>query len=267
MPLHSRKGHTGGNDRNDIGADHGLAPSQSIINRARKNSADSVAHRKNTDKSNRREIMSLCHHLCSEQYIKAFIAEGFHHTKDINKYTLRLFIFAIISHFAYAFGSYQFEGVLSFIPFATGKFLNQTSVMWSLAWGLVMLRIDYSQRIKSNFVKALLIILICVVTLPSDWSSIASLIILAFGTNRGNFKKQVLYMMLFSLIYAIVYFFALDKIYGIIQLGVVLSIPLLMLYNGQRGNNQKVNNFLKWFFYIYYPLHLVILGLIQLLIK
>ena len=196
-----------------------------------------------------------------------FIAEGFHYTKDINKYTLRLFIFAIISHFAYAFGSYEFDGLMSFIPFASGKLLNQTSVMWSLAWGLVMLRIDHSQKIKSNFVKALLIILICVVTLPSDWSSIASLIILAFGTNRGNFKKQVLYMMLFSLIYAIVYFFALDKIYGVIQLGVALSIPLLMLYNGQRGNNKKVNNFLKWFFYIYYPLHLVILGFIQLLIK
>ena len=50
-------------------------------------------------------------------------------------------------------------------------------------------------------------------------------------------------------------------------MGVILSIPILMLYNGKRGNNAKVNNFMKWFFYIYYPLHLVILGLIQLLIK
>ena len=28
-----------------------------------------------------------------------FIAEGYHYTKDINKYTKRLFLFAFISHF------------------------------------------------------------------------------------------------------------------------------------------------------------------------
>jgi hypothetical protein len=60
--------------------------------------------------------------------------------------------------------------------------------MWSLAWGLVMLRIANSKKIKDRL-KPFLIILICLITLPSDWSCIASLCILAFGTNRGNFKK------------------------------------------------------------------------------
>lgn len=196
-----------------------------------------------------------------------FIAEGFHHTKDIKKYTIRLFVFAIISHFAYIFWSPDFKGLISFIPFSNGQILNQTSVMWSLAWGLVMLRIDKSEKIKNAFVKALLIILICIVALPSDWSCIASLCILAFGTNRGHFWKQMLWMILYVAIYGIVYFFALDKIYGIIQLGVVFAIPILLVYNGKRGENKKVNNFLKWFFYLYYPLHLVIFAIINLFIK
>ena len=34
-----------------------------------------------------------------------FIAEGFHYTRDVRKYTARLFIFAVISHFAYIFAS------------------------------------------------------------------------------------------------------------------------------------------------------------------
>ena len=47
----------------------------------------------------------------------------------------------------------------------------------------------------------------------------------------------------------------------------VLAIPLLALYNGRRGKNPTVNRVMKWLFYIYYPLHLFILGLIQLQIR
>ena len=55
-----------------------------------------------------------------------FICEGYYHTHNIKKYMLRLFGFAIISHFAYcfAFG-------INFIPFTSGIF-NQTSVIYPL---------------------------------------------------------------------------------------------------------------------------------------
>ena len=62
------------------------------------------------------------------------------------------------------------------------------------------------------------------------------------------------------------YYFALDKIYALIQLGVLLTIPFLMLYNGKKSKSNKVNKTMKWFFYIYYPLHLLILGVIGLFI-
>ncbi|MGN0452818.1 MAG: TraX family protein [Ruminococcus sp.] len=193
-----------------------------------------------------------------------FIAEGYHYTKDINKYTRRLFVFAFISHFAYVFASNDFAGIKSFIPFYYGSFLNQTSVMWSLAWGLVMLRVVNSEKIKQNPIKILLVILICLISFPSDWSCIASLCILAFGTNRGNPKAQFLWMIFYVAIYAAVYFFALDKVYGILQLGVVFAIPIILLYNGKRSSReQKSGKFMKWFFYIYYPLHLFVIGLIQ----
>lgn len=191
-----------------------------------------------------------------------FIAEGYHYTKDIDKYTNRLFAFAIISHFAYVFMYEGFNDWKAFTPFYYGDILNQTSVMWSLAWGLVMLRVAYSEKIKEN-IKPILIVLICLISFPSDWSCIASLCILAFGTNRGDFKKQMLWMIFYVAIYSVVYFFALDRIYGIIQMAVVLSIPILMMYNGQRGKNQAINHIMKWTFYIYYPLHLLVIGCIQ----
>ena len=125
-----------------------------------------------------------------------FIAEGYYHTRNINKYTFRLFLFAVISHFAYSFASNDFVDARSFIPFYFGGILNQTSVMWPLAWGLVMLRVANSSRF-TQLQKTVLVILICLVSFPSDWSCIASLCVLAFGTNRGDLRAQGRWMLFF----------------------------------------------------------------------
>ena len=140
---------------------------------------------------------------------------------------------------------------------------NQTSVVWSLLGGLLMLWLCEDEK-RSMGVKVAGVLLICLVTLPSDWSCIAALCVLSIGSNRGNPQKQIAWSLFYVAIYAAVYFFALDKLYGLLQLCVVLSIPLLALYNGKRGKNPAVNKVMKWVFYLYYPLHLFVIGLIQL---
>jgi len=70
-------------------------------------------------------------------------------------------------------------------------------------------------------------------------------------------------MVFYVALYSTVYFFALDKLYGLMQMAVVLSIPVLRMYNGQRGRSNRVNRVMKWLFYIYYPLHLLVIGWIQ----
>lgn len=197
-----------------------------------------------------------------------FVAEGFHYTRNVNKYTARLFIFAAISHVPYMLRSQAFVnyGFLALVPFATGEgfwghVLDQTSVIWSLAIGLVMLRVNTSQKLKT-WQKIALIFLLCVSAFPSDWSCIASLVIATIGSSRGKPLAQILWCMLYVTMYALVYVFAMDLVYGLVQFGVVLSIPLLALYNGKRGANAKVNKFMKWAFYVYYPLHLLVLGIV-----
>lgn len=46
---------------------------------------------------------------------------------------------------------------------------------------------------------------------------------------------------------------------GICQLGIFLVIPLLQFYNGEPGRKTVVN---KWVFYVFYPLHLILIWLI-----
>ena len=69
-------------------------------------------------------------------------------------------------------------------------------------------------------------------------------------------------MMLWVSMYVVVSFIFVNKVYAFIQLFVILSYPLLKNYNNERGKA----NWLKWFFYIYYPLHLIIIGILRLII-
>lgn len=69
-------------------------------------------------------------------------------------------------------------------------------------------------------------------------------------------------MMFWVVIYAIVSFFFVNKTYAIVQLGVVLVYPFLNLYNGQKGNAK----WMKWFFYVFYPLHLIIVGILRIVV-
>lgn len=191
-----------------------------------------------------------------------FIAEGYHYTRSVRRYAARLFIFAFISHFAYIFASGDYVDAWSFVPFSRGSVFNQTSVMWSLAWGLVMLCINDAGRLQT-WAKTLLVLLICLVAFPADWSCIASLCVLSIGANRGNARRQIAWCVFYVSIYAAVYALALDPLYGLLQLCAVLSVPLLGLYNGRRGADPKLNRIMKWGFYVYYPLHLTIIGLLR----
>lgn len=182
-----------------------------------------------------------------------FIVEGWHYTHDVRKYTLRLFLLALVSHFAY-----NFCFGIPMLPFREGSFFNQTSGAWSLAWGLVLLRIHSNEK-TASWLKFALTILICVISFPSDWSCVASMAILYMGVSRGDFKKQMVWMMVWSAVYALVYFLFLDRLYGLLQLGTCLTIPLLRRYNGLRGRWKGMGKL----FYVYYPLHLALLGLLR----
>ena len=145
------------------------------------------------------------------------------------------------------------------MPFKTGV-LNQTGVIWSLAWGLVALAVCESG--VKHIVKVLTVCAIALVALPADWSSIAAMVVVDFGTNRGNFKRQSLSLIFYTAIYAAVFAVFISVPYGILQMAVVLSLPLLRLYNGERGNMKGG----KWFFYVYYPAHLVLVGILRIML-
>lgn len=197
-----------------------------------------------------------------------FITEGFHYTHDVKRYLERLLVFSVISHFAYnfAFG-------IPFIPFQTSIF-NQTSVLWAYAGGLFLLMFIQAKPDIKPWIRVIVVLLVCVITFGADWSCIATMVILHMGMNRGNFKKQMLSLIQYVSYYALIYFLFIDKTYGLLQMMVMIDIPLLYLYNGKRGNENKTKVIsdkktfgqwlTKWGFYIYYPAHLVLIGMLRI---
>jgi len=186
-----------------------------------------------------------------------FIVEGYYHTKNIKKYIFRMFLFAVISHIPFAL----FVGT-SIIPLKDGLF-EQTSVIWGFLMGLISLSVFKStNKILKPWLKGLIICLCAFLALPANWSVPTVFAILFMGINYGNFKKQMFWLIISILIYSIIYIIANNFVYGILQMGIVLAIPILACYKGKRGTWKGM----KWLFYIFYPLHLLILGLIRIFI-
>ncbi len=190
-----------------------------------------------------------------------FIAEGFYHTRSVKKYALRLGALACVSHFAYKF----YGGAASladYVPFKNG-FLNQTSIIFALLSGLVMLCVAKNEKIKSPVLRAVLIGALGVMSMCADWGCIASFAVLFFGINRGSFLKQAASLAVLSAAFAAFFIYTSDLFYGILQLSMLLALPLLAFYSGKRGKNPKLSKIMKWAFYIYYPAHLFVMGLLK----
>ncbi|MEZ3479658.1 MAG: hypothetical protein K1W08_13795 [Lachnospiraceae bacterium] len=47
-----------------------------------------------------------------------------------------------------------------------------------------------------------------------------------------------------------------------VQIGVLLVYLVLKLYNGEKGKAK----WRKWFFYLYYPIHLILIGVLRICI-
>lgn len=132
--------------------------------------------------------------------------------------------------------------------------------MWGLAMGLIALAAVKSETV-SNLSKLVVLCLCCLLALTANWNYIAVLWIVMFGLLHGSFRRQMIGFcgigVLFHLIPTYLNFGFVHEGYPHwYQLGVFLAIPMLSLYHGERGKKSAA---LTYFFYWFYPLHLVLI--------
>ncbi len=182
-----------------------------------------------------------------------FISEGYHYTKNLRRYFTRMCIFAVISHFAYA---YCFNG--GFLESGT------ESVIATLTLSLLTVHVVNSEKIIMAL-KLPIILFIAYFAEQCDWGATLIIFTLTFELARGNRKNQLIAYSASAFIYVMPVIGLLINGYDIFweniyKFGVFLPVPLLMLYNGEKGGGK----YTKWVFYIFYPAHLILLQYLNL---
>lgn len=185
------------------------------------------------------------------------LVEGFNHTKNDKKryykYLCRILIIALITEIFYDklfFDKYLYFG-------------NQ-NIMFSLFVALICMRIYDSNKenifhkIESFFIVIYIGIIASVLLLDYGLAGIL-LIFNYYLISQLNKHKKLLYV-LNTIIYMII--FGLLYSYNYILIGTLLSLIPICLYNGQKGFNSP---FIKYAFYLYYPLHIIVMLLIKTL--
>lgn len=166
------------------------------------------------------------------------LVEGFCHTRNVKKYMMRLGVMALLSEIPFDLMASQ--KVLEF---------GHQNVFFTLFLGIFML------YLMSRTVNPMLQLVYAGITmvaaefLKTDYRYFGILIILWFYYWRSN--KWAKYLGVTAII-------LLSK--GWVGCFTALALVPIALHNGKRGPK------CKWFFYIFYPAHALIIGLISLII-
>ena len=168
------------------------------------------------------------------------IVEGFHHTKSPINYLLRLLLFSLISEITFDLAFFN----ATFYP-------AYQNVFFTLAIGLACLFCLEEMKTKKWFGIFLFVLLGLAYIIHCDYG-VGGVLLICMFYFTAEFKDRFWMQLILSGLIFIIFF-------GKTELPGLIAIPLINLYNGKRGYNK-----MQWLFYIYYPLHLLILHAIFL---
>ena len=193
-----------------------------------------------------------------------FLVEGYHYTRSKKRYAARLAVFAVLSEipFCLAF-SESYNGVES-ISFCG---MNMMFTLL-LCFGILLVR----EYVQEEGLKLALYLFLFLMSTISDWAFLAPLFTLLFAWSRGDIRRTKKSFFIGAGVFALMNFYPaaspgallFSLFYAFLSCcGILLAeIAIVHLYNGKRA--EKGRTFFKWFFYLFYPVHLLILGLIRI---
>lgn len=169
--------------------------------------------------------------------IFAFLTvQGYQHTSKLEKYIGNLFIFALISEVPFDLAFYD-----------TSYYGGHMNIFFTLALGIIGLALYENFEEKNQLVPQLLTLVLTgwiAEILRVDYGFYGVALIMGLGILRNNKTTQTVF----------------GVIMGLLQTPAAsLAFFPITLYNGERGRQNK------WFFYIFYPAHLLVFYLIRTL--
>jgi len=169
--------------------------------------------------------------------------EGIRHTRNIRLYCIRLIVLASIT--------FAGNAILNFVLQSS---INN-NVIFTLAFGVLVIALVIWGREKKN-VWLYILAGICFIVgfLWGEWGTV----LLPFMVVTYLFHEKKLYLFIgYAVIVAIAFLIPWSEPWWFIV------FPFILLYNGERGLNTR---FAKYFFYVFYPLHLWIITIISAIV-
>ncbi len=217
------------------------------------------------------------------------IVEGFHHTSNAIRYMKRLLAFAFLSEIPFDLAFYQvrfntdpisdirymFEDP-SYSNVVLSRFNDDQNIFFTLFLGLLLIYLfdlvekkfnkpDFMNIVISNSLDGFLTVAFCAAAylLKTDYDLAGILVIVAFYLFRESklIAAISIFIIMSSRFCNYTQFARTGNWWHILSAFAVLAIIPILFYNGKKGKS------IKYFFYAFYPVHLVCLFLIAYLFK
>ena len=182
-----------------------------------------------------------------------FLVEGYRYTRSVKKYALRLLVF----------------GVLSQLPFMLALKQTNLNMMFSLLLCLGVIWIK--DRVKNKGERTIWLCVLVVCSLWTDWALLAPVFTILFADAYGDRKKVTLAYGKAAGLFLFLNLLSYEQGYGLGNalvhsvcacIGLVVSgVVIQCVYDKEK--KRRVYGWEKWFFYGFYPVHLLVLWVIR----
>lgn len=175
------------------------------------------------------------------------VAVGYDKTKSIISYMGRLLIFAFIAQIPYQ-KMLGFPGI-------------NPNVLFTLFFGLAAILVIEK---GSVFFKAAgpVALILCAELMGFDHSAYGVMMVIALYYAKDSKLLTSLWISILTLLFSLQYIYlgGIQSPGWYIVLFYLFTIPFILLFNGQKGLSNK---FTKWFFYVFYPAHIILLVILK----
>ena len=185
-----------------------------------------------------------------------FLVEGYRYTRSVKKYAKRLLIFAVLSQPPY------------YLAFARNGLVPWYTLNMMFTLFLCLCLVSAEEKVADPERKNLIRVGIVVVSMICDWAVLAPLYTFLFyyAGRDPVWQKKAFFVASFVLWVTVAAELpgANGVMAGIGAMMAVLAagVCIQVFYNGEKS--QKYSLVKKYFFYVFYPAHLVILALLKI---
>jgi len=192
-----------------------------------------------------------------------FLVEGYGYTRSKRNYFFRLLLFAGISQLPYDLAFSETDT----LKFCGLNMLFTLCICFGILWVL--------EHGNNRWIKGVAILALILLSSISDWAWLAPIFTLLFRWAGKNRTKEAIAFAVAALLFGGMNVlggwgrFSLEEnlLYAFLSMAGIgtSALGILLCYNGARGI--RCRTFSKWFFYLFYPVHLLILGILRIFLQ